>query len=165
MNKDYLHNFACWAAARAVQNPNLSGTSTEIIRKALDDINIYSYIEYPSRLSNYKKEHINIVKDLIGKLNWDSNDRYGVAAKIIAIYFKVAIIIPAKAPLSIINGIYPPIDAFNLKKIVGFKDAKWTKLNEVNYYDIIEALEKQLKNNNSSFIDFEAGNTLLTNRN
>ena len=164
MNKDFLHNFACWAAARAVQNPKLSSNSTDIIRKALDEINIYSYVEDPSKLSDYEIEHKKIVKNLIGKLKWDSNDRYGVAAKIIAIYFKVAIIIPAKAPSSIINGIYPPIDAFNLKSIEGFKDAKWTKLNEARYDEIITALDEQLKNNNSSFIDFEAQNTLLTNK-
>jgi hypothetical protein len=114
MNKNYIHNFACWAAAKAVQNPHLSGTSNGIVRQALDDININSYVEDPTKLSDYEKEHKKIVKNLIEKLKWDPNDRYGVAAKIIAIYFKVAIIIPGKASSSIIEKIYPPIDAHNL---------------------------------------------------
>ena len=167
MNKDYIHNFACWAAARAVQNPHHSGTSTAIIRKALDVIDIYSYVEDPNKLLSYEEVHNKIVKNLIGKLKWDPNKRYGVAAKIIAIYFKVTIIIPGKASSSIIKGIYPPIDANNLGRIEDnddFKDAKWTKLNEVTYNKIITALSKQLKNINSSFIDFEAENTLLTNK-
>jgi hypothetical protein len=162
MNKDYLHNFACWAAARAVQNPHHSGTSTAIIRQALDDINIYSYVEDPTKLLDYKNEHIKIVNNLLEKLGWDKDgDRYGVATKIIAIYFKVAVIIPGKASSSIIKGIYPPIDSLNLSKIKGFSNYKWTKLNKDKYEDIITALDNQLKNNNSSFIDFEAENTFI----
>jgi len=162
MKNNYIHNFACWAAARAVQNPNHSGTSTAIIRKALDGIDIYSYVEDPTKLDKYEDAHKEIVEKLMSKLNWNIlGDRYGVAAKIIAIYFKVAIIIPGKASFSIIKGIYPPIDAFNLKSIEGFKNAKWTKLNEATYNEIITALDKQLKNNKSSFIEFEAENTLI----
>lgn len=163
MNKDFLHNFACWAAARAIQNPNLSGTRTGIIRQALDDINIYSYIEDPTKLDKYEDAHKDIVDKLLTKLEWKNQEtRYGIAAKIIAIYFKVAIIIPGKAPLSIINGIYPPIDAYNLHKIKGFNNHKWTKLDKDTFDKIIGALKSQL--GNSSFIDFEAQNTLLTNK-
>jgi hypothetical protein len=159
----YIHNFACWAAARAVQNPNLSGTSTLKIRKALDAIDIYSYIEDPTKLSDYKKEHGKILKKFLEKLGWDKDEsRFGAAAKVIAIYFKVGIIIPSKAPLHIINGIYPPIDSHNLAKIKGFKNNKWTKINEATYSKIIEALYIQLKSTNSSFIDFESENTFIT---
>jgi hypothetical protein len=164
MNKEYLHNFACWAAARAVQNPNVSNNSTAVIKEAIDKISLYDYVENPNELSNYKTEHNNIVLKLLNELKWNETDRYGVAAKIIAIYFKVTIIIPGRAISSIIEKIYPPIDSYNLSKIIGFEKHKWTELDEKTYQDIITALELQLKKNNSSFIDFEAGNTLITKR-
>jgi hypothetical protein len=162
MKNFYIHNFACWAASRAVQNPHLSGTSTEIIRNALDDIDIYSYVEDSTRLLEYADAHKAIVVKLLIKLGWNNYvDKYGVVSKIIAIYFKVTLIIPGKAPLSLIKKIYPPIDSFNISKIKGFEKLKWTKLDEDTFYKMMSSLENQLENEQSNFIDFESKNTLV----
>jgi len=48
--------------------------------------------------------------------NW-KNNLFGVASKIIAMYFKVSIIIPAKDPKNVRLKIYPPIDSINLKQL------------------------------------------------
>lgn len=165
MKNFYLHNFACWAAARAVQNPNLSGTGTEIIRKALDDIDIYSHVEDSTKLLDYSNAHKVIVNELLLKLYWNKcKYKYGVASKIIAIYFKVSIIIPNKEPWSLMGKIYPPIDSYNISKIKGFEKFKWTKLDEPTFYKMISSLENQLKNERSSFLDFESKNNLIINK-
>jgi hypothetical protein len=164
MKNEYLHNFACWAAARAVQNPNLKGTNTKTIKNAIELLDLFSFVENPERLSDYPIIHDKLVVGLLNKLNWvDQENRYGVAAKIIAIYFKVAIIIPEKAQIAIIESIYPPIDAHNLKKLKTIKNSKWTKLNKEKFDEIIIALKKHTKDNQLSFINFEAENHLITN--
>jgi hypothetical protein len=142
----------------------VSNNSTAVIKEAIDKISLYCYVENPNELLNYSIEHDKIVSKLLKELNWEKSKRYGVAAKIIAIYFKVTIIIPSKVSSSIIEKIYPPIDSNNLSRIKGFENRKWTVLDRKTYQDIIIALDLQLKNNNSSFIDFESGNTLITKR-
>ena len=165
MKNLYIHNFACWAAARAVQNPHLNGTGTEKIRKALDDIDIYSHVEDSTKLLDYTNAHKAIVDELLIKLDWKKYaDKFGVASKIIAIYFKVTLIIPGKVPLSLIKKIYPPIDSFNISKIKGFEKLKWTKLDEVTFYEMMSSLENQLENEQSNYIDFESKNTLVINK-
>jgi hypothetical protein len=160
----YIHNFACWAAARAVQNPHLNGTGTEKIRKALDDIDIYSHVEDSTKLIDYSNAHKVIVKQLLMKLNWNECVyKYGVASKIIAIYFKVSIIIPNNEPWSLMEKIYPPIDSYNISKIKGFEKFKWTKLDESTFYKMITSLEKQLEMEKSNFIEFESQNIFCPN--
>jgi hypothetical protein len=164
MESNYVHNFACWAAARAIQNPRLHGTSNGKIRKALNDIDIYSHVEDSTKLLDYSNAHKVIVNELLLKLNWNEcNYKYGVASKIIAIYFKVSIIIPNKEPWSLMEKIYPPIDSYNISKIKGFEKFKWTKLDESTFYKMITSLEKQLETEKSNFIEFESQNIFCTN--
>jgi hypothetical protein len=164
MKNIYIHNFACWAAARAVQNPHLTGTGTEIIRKALDGIDIYSHVGDSTKLLDYPNTHKAIVKELLMKLNWNEcGDKYGVASKIIAIYFKVSVIIPNKEPRILTEKIYPPIDSYNISRIKGFEKFKWTKLDEPTFYKMISSLENQLKKEQSNFIEFEAQNSFCPN--
>ena len=146
-------------------SPTNAGTGTEIIRKALDDIDIYSHVEDSTKILDYSNAHKAIVNELLMKLNWNECvNKYGVASKIIAIYFKVSIIIPNKVSKSLIEKIYPPIDAFNIGKIKGFEKCKWTKLDEPTFYKMISSLENQLKNERSSFLDVESKNNLIINK-
>jgi hypothetical protein len=98
------------------------------------------------------------------KLNWNEcGDKYGVASKIIAIYFKVSVIIPNKEPRILTEKIYPPIDSYNISRIKGFEKFKWTKLDEPTFYKMISSLENQLKKEQSNFIEFEAQNSFCPN--
>lgn len=164
MKNIYIHNFACWAAARAVQNLHLTGTGTEIIRKALDDIDIYSHVKDSKTLLEYYNAHKAIANNLLMKLNWEKcGDKYGVISKIIAIYFKISIVIPNIKPKILTEKIYPPIDSYNISRIKGFKNFKWTKLDEPTFYKMISSLENQLKKEQSNFIEFEAQNSFCPN--
>ena len=161
MKNEYLHNFACWAAARAVQNPNLKGTNTKTIKNAIELLDLFSFVENPERLSDYPIIHDKLVVGLLNKLNWvDQENRYGVAAKIIAIYFKVSIILPSKAPNKIINNIYPPMDANNIHRLKGFKKSTWTKMGKTEFSNIIEGLNDYILQNKMTYIEFESKNPL-----
>lgn len=160
--KNYIHNFACWSASRAIHNPHIPGTKTTVIKKAIENSGLENYISNPNLLDNYSISHDNLVKNLNKELGWDLNERYGVVAKIIAIYFKVSIIIPSNASKNIMQQIYPPFDSFNLKKL-GLNDFKWTRLNRTEFDLIIRELEKFCAKTNSSFIEFETMNQLTSN--
>jgi hypothetical protein len=160
MKNEYLHNFACWAAARAVQNPNLKGTDTKTIKNAIEKLDLYSYVDNPQKLSDYPKVHEELVDKLLEFLSWDNESYYGVAAKIIAIYFKVSIILPSKAPHKIINKIYPPMDANNIHRLKGFKKSTWTKMGKTEFSNIIKGLNDYILQNKMTYIEFESKNPL-----
>jgi hypothetical protein len=160
MLSEYIHNFACWSAARAVQNPNNWGTKTVLIKSAIEKVNLSNYVSNPELLTNYKLVHHQLILKLNKELNWDLNKHYGVLSKILAIYFKVTIIIPNNAPELIKNLVYPPIDSINILKIGLGKKYKWTKINEEHFNEIIDLLEKHCLTFNMSFIEFESKNKL-----
>ena len=158
MNKDYLHNFACWAAARAVQR---NFTTTENIVNAIEKSGLRDFVETynGNGKAEFEAFHIKCGLKIIEELT-EHNCTYGIAAKIIAVYIKTALVIPLHGVNCEV--IYPPIDAHNLSKIKGFSKYKWTKLDKETFDKIIGALKSQL--GNSSFIDFEAQNTFITNK-
>ena len=158
MNNTYLHNFACWAAARSIQNPHLSDTQTEKIKLALEKIDIQQFVSDPELLQDFPKTYKKLISKLIKVLNWDEKTRFGVAAKIIAIYFKVTLVIGRNAPKKIIAKIYPPFDSFNLKSL-GLKELKWTNMGETDFNEAIKMLDKHCKEMKMSYVDFEAKNT------
>lgn len=159
--KNYIHHFACWAAARAIQNPNNKGTKTSIIKDAIENAGLEDYVKDPNLLDNYHVVHKKLVENISKKLNWDLNKMYGVIAKIIAIYFKVSVILPQKSSKKILEQIYPPIDSFNLKTLELNKDMKWTAINKTMYLKVINKLEKYCANHEINFIEFEEKNSLL----
>ncbi len=50
MLSEYIHNFACWSAARAVQNPHNWGTKTILIKAAIEKVNLSNYVSNPELL-------------------------------------------------------------------------------------------------------------------
>jgi hypothetical protein len=158
MDNAYLHNFGCWAAARSIQNPKLKNTQTEKIRFALEKIDIQQYLSNPGLLQDFSKTNDKLIVKLVKALNWDKKTKYGVAAKIIAIYFKVTLVIGQNAPKKIIDKIYPPFDSFNLKSL-GLKKLRWTNMGETEFKEAIKMLDKHCKEMKMNYVDFEAKNT------
>ncbi len=160
MKINYLHTFAYWAASRAIQNPKNPGIKTKQVKIAIEKSGLYDTINNPKKLKNFDTLHYEIANSLMKELKL-KNNKFGIVAKIIAIYLKVTVIIPVKVENEIINKIYPPIDSNNLKRIDGFRNEKWTELTEVKFKKVIEGLKNQLKNSNSNFIEFESGVDLI----
>jgi hypothetical protein len=157
---NYVHNFACWAAARAIHNPHLSDTQTVKIRLALEKVNIQQFVLNPELLLDFPQTHEKLVNKLLKTLKWDEHSRYGAAAKIVAIYFKVTLVISRNAPREIIHKIYPPLDSFNLKQL-GIRNLNWTNIARNDFNIIIQQLEKYCNNHNLTFLDFESKNKLV----
>jgi hypothetical protein len=158
--KEYTHNFACWAAARAVHNPHNSGTSTDIIKDAIEKSGLEAFVENPMLLEGYPSIHDSLVKKLNKKLRWSIDEKYGVLAKIIAMYFKVSLILTNKAPKKILEQIYPPIDSHHLKTL-GLQKLRWTNMNGKEFNQSIDALESYCKEHSMNFITFEGNHPLV----
>lgn len=144
----HKHNFAIWTAARAVQR---GYTSTKIIGKAIEDsglpslakqFNINSQAEFDDKHKEIANQIINSLKDQIGLCS------YGRAAKIIAIYLKTFVILDQSIIDKGVQFIHPPIDSILLKNLHKERDKSlklnkyiWTKLEEAEYFELIEKLK------------------------
>lgn len=161
MKINYLHTFGYWAAARAIHNPKNPGIKTKQIKVAIEKSGLYDLMINPKKLKNFDTVHHEIASSLMKELKLNQ-DKFGIVAKIIAIYLKATVIIPARIDNQIVNKIYPPIDSNNLKRISGVKKEKWTELKEKKFKEVIDALKLQLKVSKSNFIEFESGVDLTT---
>jgi len=138
----YLHNYACWTAARAVQNPATMGYRTDDVKVALDKIGISKYLIKKEPLALYEKIHLEIVTDLLKKMNKGDNE-FGIGSKIVAIYFKTALIIPALSSgiklSKFLKSIYPPIDS-NVLIELGIRGIRWTSMDNLNHSRVISTM-------------------------
>lgn len=148
---DYLQNFATWTSARAV-NRNFAKTS--VIKKALISIDFYNEILNLAKRTNlsetdfdnwHREINKKLRKELCKHVERDKVS-FGRVAKIIAIYIKTAHILNApKDSLSKVAHI--PIDSILLRNLSGkdkhFKYFKWTTLNKVEYYNLIQKLRRR----------------------
>jgi hypothetical protein len=153
MNKNYnfnqhRHNFSMWAAARAVQR---NFTTTENIVIAIEKSGLRDFVE---SFKNKSKEEFNIFhiqcSSKIIKSLKDQECTYGIAAKIIAIYLKTALIIYNKGQNC--DNIHPPLDRMLItnfikcNKIKEYTYKPWTKLSKKDYWDLISLIEKYYGN-------------------
>ncbi|MBI1327332.1 MAG: hypothetical protein GC136_06775 [Alphaproteobacteria bacterium] len=142
---EHRHRFAAWAAARAAQRGLLGGTNKNLIN-ALGGCNIKEFVRNPSR-DLYERDHDKWCDSILNEIRFMA---YGRAAKLIAVYLKVMLILDPGVPSEITDVIHPPIDSvllINIKKIKGFESfkyskAKWTGLDKIEYQEIIEDLKK-----------------------
>ncbi|WP_439882174.1 hypothetical protein ACSX1A_03215 [Pontibacter sp. MBLB2868] len=153
----HAHRFAVWTAARAV-NRDFAGTN--LIQEAIEATGLPEKLEQlvnqanlePALYDKFHKDAVNaIVEHLSSKLGADAHKAsYGRAAKIVAIYIKTIFVIPD--PTSTISKLaHPPIDSILLKNLSKeYKDLKvahirWTKLDEADYFSLIDSLRKRLE--------------------
>ena len=145
----HRHNFAVWAAARAAQR---GFTNVEMLRDALEQSGIESFIEKPSQESDFDNQHklwCNSICDYL-KEKGVQNVSYGRAAKLVNVYLKSMVVlnnISAK-PAAFIH---PPIDRILLQNLAKktadmetkkrLKESNWTQLEEPEYFDLIGILK------------------------
>ena len=175
---EHYHRYACWTAAqairRAVNGAKLGLKKTSFIsdlfvigkpseitinQQKVTTINLLDKILSINAETEdeFKKYHINTSRSIIKALN-DITDKdaytYGIAAKIIGIYFKTIILsMPITISGKLIEVIHPPIDSILLENIAkhgkgkirfkneNIKKVKWSKLNEKDYWALIETLK------------------------
>lgn len=141
---EHRHNFAVWTASRSVQR---GFTTTKNISTAIEISGLRNFVETYNGIgkTEFEEFHVKCSQKIIEKLN-QYKCTYGIAAKIIAIYIKTAIVIP-------LNGencdfIHPPLDRILLKnfkkcnEIKSYEIKPWTKLDKTAYWDLISLIEK-----------------------
>lgn len=153
----HAHIYAVWTAARAAQR---GFTTTKIIEEAINKTELEKYTQEPtSSLTNesfdefHRKTAKVLMEALKTALKTDKEKAkvtYGRAAKIISIYIKTAYILTNKGSGELSRIAHPPVDAILLESIhkdkknnnkhLGLKEYRWTKLNEEEYFEVIEKL-------------------------
>ena len=156
---EHRHRFAVWTAARAVQSAR-GGDSNATVRRGVERSGIREFIssdtgasmgsadEYDDLHRTWCRQAIEAMQD-----GGTSGVTYGRAAKLIAIYVKTLVVMQdPDAPLSRIA--HPPVDSFLLDGLKSdsqfssssrklWRSAKWSKLNETTYFEVIESFRAE----------------------
>ena len=166
----HKHNFAVWTAARAVQR---NFTNTKAIAGAIGKAELHKSVcafEFES-FSDKKFDslHVEIANKILANLpvkKEDKREKYGRAAKIIAIYIKTYHIL-GNPTSSLSKVAHPPVDRILLSKLyrnngelkkLNVADTAWTNLSEKDYFEVINELRiVQEKHKLEYFWMIEAG--------
>jgi hypothetical protein len=155
---EHRHRFAVWAAARAVQR-GFKDATTDKLLCAVEKSDIRNEVLRPefSDLSppEFDVRHRRWCRSIISALNELEvrNSTYGRAAKLVAIYLKVTVILNGVANSPVSRVVHPPIDNILLKNLAACSDVcspnkgkwsgtKWTQLNEPKYYELVEQIRE-----------------------
>ncbi len=157
---NHRHNFAVWAAARAAQR-GLAGADVLTLRDALEASCIQRFLPDPEFMdidcTRFEELHRSWCRSICAFLNNRSiaNATYGRAAKLIAVYLKVMVIIGGSAYSSLGCCIHPPIDrrllqalarapSFDPQHRARWRQINWTQLPEEGYYNLVQQLRSAL---------------------
>jgi hypothetical protein len=154
---DHQHRFAVWAAARATQR-GLAKFSTSSVNDALTACGVVAVadnaVDWPTTARAFARAHRNWCRTMRANLRSAriGNVSHGRAAKAIAIYLKVRIVLGGHHDSAFAKVIHPPIDRILLQGVAKHLRARdpvfarrlqvttWTSLTEVRYDDLIARL-------------------------
>jgi len=150
---DHKHNFAVWAAARAAQR---GFTTLANLSKAANDSRIREMVVEINRPGltpeEFDRWHRDLCSRIIRFLDTVEieNATYGRAAKFVAIYLKVVVVIGGDSICPLAKVAHPPIDRILLQNAArinsnlrDFSNVNWTGLSEAEYFDVIRRLRNQ----------------------
>jgi hypothetical protein len=161
--KEHKHRFSSWAASRAA---SIKGCrfSVEIGKNIIEECGLHEFIDNPSLLpepQNIDSKHREWRKQVIssGK-KYGIEITHGVAAKLINMYFKSALVCGGSHEDERVKALHPPIDSLILDSLIknnigGYKKEwrkfsriRWSKLNCQEYEDLIAKLRSCFGINN-----------------
>lgn len=147
---EHLHNYAVWAAARAVAR---NFTNTANVKSAIEKTELRSLLDSNEEftIASFDQFHRETAGKIIAHLKFIDNElgektSYGRAAKIIAIYIKTAIVIRDSGMSNLARIAHPPIDRILLTKAnekhkkLELTTYNWTQLSEGKYFELIKKL-------------------------
>ena len=147
---EHLHNYAVWAAARAVAR---NFTNTANVKSAIEKTELRSLLDSNEKftIAGFDQFHRETAGKIIAHLKYvdkglEEKATYGRAAKIIAIYIKTAIVIRDSGMSNLARIAHPPIDRILLTNAskkhenLGLTMYNWTQLLEGEYFELIEKL-------------------------
>lgn len=150
----HKHNFAIWAASRAAQR---GFTTVENLRNAAEACGIKEAVIQFGKTNVDPKEyddwHTDICRQIIKYLlnAGVENTTYGRAAKLVAVYLKVIVVIGGDPMCALARTAHPPIDRILLRNIAKtnpslrrLAQVNWTTHSEAEYFDVINNLRNVL---------------------
>lgn len=155
----HKHNFAVWAGARAAQR---RFTTVSMLRDAIEQSGVREFLKTGARRrvsqDTFDKTHAKWCRSIKSYLSRRGvkGASFGRAAKLIAVYLKVMVIIASEAKSSLSNVAHPPIDRITLQNLARAKEVQspykrewrrlnWTQLDEADYYKLINQLRACLR--------------------
>jgi len=147
---EHLHNYAVWAAARAVAR---NFTNTANVKSAIEETKLRRLLDNNEEFSitSFDQFHRKTARQIIAHFNHvdkglEEKATYGRAAKIIAIYIKTAIVVRDSGMSNLARIAHPPIDRILLTNAnkehekLGLARYNWTQLSEDTYFELVEKL-------------------------
>lgn len=155
---EHRHRYAVWCASRAAQR---GFAKTSMIVPAIDMTDIRETLESSFKKSftqaEFDAKHRIWCRSIVRNLNGSRGQpcTYGRAAKLVAIYIKTIIIVGHSPNSSLATVAHPPVDEILLKSLAELnvfslqekrrlKNIKWTKLNEAEYFSLLDELKSAL---------------------
>jgi hypothetical protein len=154
---EHRHRFAAWAAARAVQRGWRYSTK-EKLRDALESCGVREFVCSPESRAGidecrFREFHRQWCRAVIESLTQQgvADATFGRAAKLVAVYLKVMVVLSPSGDCDLARIAHPPIDRTELQKVAAeasvdsprkllWKTVNWTQLTEENYYSLIGQL-------------------------
>ncbi|MBI3646600.1 MAG: hypothetical protein HY233_11630 [Acidobacteriales bacterium] len=153
---EHRHRFAAWAAARAVQR-RWRSAKKEKLRDALEGCGVREFVCSPESRDidedRFRQFHRQWCRAVIESLTQQgvADATFGRAAKLVAVYLKVMVVLSAAGDCDLARVVNPPIDRTELQKVAAevgvdsphkrlWKTVNWTQLTEENYYSLIDQL-------------------------
>jgi hypothetical protein len=152
---EHRHRFAAWVAGRAVQR-RFKGATVEKLRDALESCGIREFVGSPESRGiderRFRELHRQWCRAVIESLRQQRlNATFGRAAKLVAVYLKVMVVLSPAGNCDLARVSHPPIDSTILQNVAvaadvqsphkrSWKTVKWTQLTEENYYSLIDQL-------------------------
>lgn len=151
----YRLDYTIWAAYRAAQAGSSKAKGPEFTY-ALKKCGVIEYVDSYKNTdliqADFDKLHKRWCNSVINtiKKEYQKDISYGIAAKLIGVFLKGYFILAnnEKQPLAVV--VHPAIDSYLLKGIDAVKGTnlsnnyKWQKLDESEYYKLVQELYKQL---------------------
>lgn len=124
--EEHIHRYAVWTAARAASKSRLKNSEVDIIittvglREAVKALQMKTPLTEPIYRQWLKKKGEEIIA-VVKERNWSDfktkQFSFGLAAKIISIYIKTAVVLPTNGESTLAQVAHPPIDSLLLKGI------------------------------------------------
>lgn len=159
----HRHNFASWAAARAV---NRAFTTVLVLKEALEACGVFEDISKASVLAcsenDFKVLHRRWCEKIMLFLinleegeEWRKKVTYGRAAKLVAVYIKSMVVLGGASNSNLASVAHPPVDRILLQQLAKddlvskeqrafLKKQSWTQFGELDYYKVISLLRSFL---------------------
>jgi hypothetical protein len=152
--KEHVHRFAAWAAGRA-GSTSTARFSVESAKSWLERAEglkacVCNPNVLPETANEFDEKHRNWRNKLIADAN--NSITHGIAAKLINIYLKAAVVHPHCAEDAKVGFVHPPIDRLLLGELRKTgpdfwrrQDLTWSKFNSEKYEEVISKVRRTLQ--------------------